>query len=242
MQVEHHRWHSPRLGYEMGVAVFGHWGPPLLAFPTSHGDEWELQRNGMLEAIADFVDGGRVKVFCVGSNNHDSFLNSGAHPSQRSWRQRMFDEYIRDEVVPFIHGHCQSPGLAIATTGASLGGYHAANTLFRYPHLVKRCYALSGIYDLRQFMHGAYDDNFYFHNPVDYLANLTDPWYFEQYATCEIRLVTGTGPFEESRYTYAMSGVLARKGIPHHVDDWGPRGGHDWPYWRDQLREYLGRW
>ena len=62
------------------------------------------------------------------------------------------------------------------TMGASLGAYHAANTLFHYPHLVKRCFALSGIYDLRDFMDGIYDDNFYFHNPVDYMANLTDPW------------------------------------------------------------------
>ena len=242
MHIEHHRWHSPRLGHEMGVAVFGHWGPPLLAFPTSHGDEFELQRNGIMDAIGDAIDGGRVKVFCVGSDNHESFLNQGAHPSHRSWRQRMFDEYIRDEVVPFIHSHCQSPGIAIATTGASLGGYHAANTLFRYPHLVKRCYALSGVYDLRRFMNGGYDENFYFHNPIDYMANLTDEWYFREYDTCEIRLVTGSGPYEESSYSYAMSGVLARKGIRHYLDDWGPRGGHDWPYWREQLREYVGRW
>lgn len=242
MHIEHHHWHSPRLGHEMGVAVFGHWGPPLLAFPTSHGDEWELERNGFIGAIGDAIDAGRVKVFTVGSNNHESFLNKGAHPSHRSWRQRMFDEYIREEVIPFIHSHCQTPGIAIATTGASLGGYHAANTLFRYPHLVKKCYALSGIYDLRRFMNGGYDDNFYFHNPVDYMANLTDEWYFHEYASCEIRLVTGSGPWEESSYSYAMSGVLARKGIRHHLDDWGARGGHDWPYWREQIREYVGRW
>jgi esterase/lipase superfamily enzyme len=242
MKIEHHRWHSSRLGYEMGVAVFGHWGPPLLAFPTSHGDEWELERNGLVGAIADVVDGGRVKVFCVGSNNHDSFLNTNAHPFHRSWRQRMFDEYIRNEVIPFVHSSCQTPGIPIATVGASLGAYHAVNTLCRYPHLVKRCYGLSGVYDLRRFMDGLYDDNFYFHNPVDYMANLSDPWYFEQLATCEIRLVTGTGPYEESRFTYDFSRVLWRKGIHHHVDDWGPRGGHDWPYWRDQVREYIGRW
>ena len=127
-------------------------------------------------------------------------MNKGAHPSHRSWRQRLFDEYIRDEVIPFIHSHCQSPGIPITTMGASLGAYHAANTLFRYPHLVKRCYALSGIYDLRRLMDGGYDDNFYFHNPVDYLANLDDPWFFEQFATCEIRLATGSGPYEESRH------------------------------------------
>ena len=128
MHIEHHRWHSPRLGYELGVAVFGHWGPPLLAFPTSHGDEWELERHGLVGALSEFVDAGRVKIFCVGSNNSDSFMNRRAHPSHRSWRHRLFDEYVRDEVVPFIHQHCQTPGIAISTMGASLGAYHAAAT------------------------------------------------------------------------------------------------------------------
>lgn len=224
------------------MAVFGHWGPPLLAFPTSHGDEWELQRHGLLDAVADFVDAGKLKVFCVGSNNADAFLNRSAHPFHRSWRQRMFDEYVRHEVMPFIYADCRTEGIAISTLGASLGAYHAANTLFRYPDRVKRCYCLSGVYDLRRFMDGLYDENFYFHNPVDYLANLSDPWYLEHLASCEIRIATGCGPYEESRHSYALSGVLARRGIRHHLDDWGPRGGHDWPYWRAMVREYLGRW
>src|SRR4029434_6630790 len=75
MRVDHHYWHSPRLEHDMGVAVFGHWGPPLLAFPTSHGDEWELQRHGLIDAIGDLIDAGRLKVFCVGSNNQDSYMN-----------------------------------------------------------------------------------------------------------------------------------------------------------------------
>ena len=242
MQIDHRYWHSPRLGHDMGVAVFGHWGLPLLAFPTSHGDEWELERNGLIGAMGAFIDAGRVKVFCVASNNRESFLNRGAHPHHRSWRQRMFDEYIRDEVIPFIYHHCQTAGIPISTMGASLGAYHAANTLFRYPHMIKRCYALSGVYDLKRFMNGMYDDNFYFHNPVDYLANVEDPWVLGQLATCEIRIVTGSGPWEESRHSYELSGILARKGIRHHLDDWGPRGGHDWPYWREQMREYLKAW
>jgi esterase/lipase superfamily enzyme len=145
-------------------------------------------------------------------------------------------------VIPFVHDSCQSPGIPITTAGASLGAYHAVNTLLRYPHLVKRCYAMSGIYDMRRFMDGGYDDNFYFQNPVDYMANLTDRWYLDQLASCEIRLITGSGPYEESGYTYELSRILNRKGIRHHVDDWGPRGGHDWPYWQAQLREYISRW
>jgi esterase/lipase superfamily enzyme len=111
-----------------------------------------------------------------------------------------------------------------------------------YPHLVKRCYALSGIFDLRDFMGGMYDDNFYFQNPMDYMPNLNERWYLEQLASCEIRLVTGSGPYEKSGYSYAMSAVLARKGIRHSLDDWGARGGHDWPYWKEQVREYISRW
>ena len=242
MQTEHRYWHSSRLEHDMGIAIFGHWGPPMLAFPTSLGDEWELERHGLIDAVADFIDAGRVKIFCVGSNSHESFLNKGVHPLHRSWRQRLFDGYIREEVIPFVHASCQTPGIPIATMGASLGAYHAANTLFRYPHLVKRCYALSGVYDLRSFMDGAYDDHFYFQNPIDYMSNLTDPWYLAQLATCEIRLVTGSGPHEDSSPSYALSRLLGRKGIPHHLDDWGARGGHDWPYWKEQLREYLSRW
>ncbi len=242
MHADHHRWHSPRLGHPMGIVVFGHWGPPMLAFPTSHGDEWELERHGLIGALADFIDGGRVKIFCVGSNNYESFLDKGAHPFHRSWRQRVFDDYIRNEVIPFVHHHCQSPGIPIATMGASLGAYHAVNTLFRYPHLIKRCYGLSGVYDLRKFMDGLYDDNFYFHNPVDYVANLSDEWILDQLRSCEIRLATGSGPWEDSSYSYTFSGILSRKGIHHYLDDWGARGGHDWPYWKDMMREYLRQW
>ena len=139
----------------MGVAVFGHWGPPLLAFPTSHGDEWELQRHGLIDAIGDFIDAGRVKVFCVGSNNHESFLNEGAHPLHRSWLQRMFDEYIRDEVDPFIYDSCQSPRHADCERWARRSAPTMPPTRSStIPHLVKRCYALSGVYDLRNFMGG----------------------------------------------------------------------------------------
>jgi esterase/lipase superfamily enzyme len=123
--------------------------------------------------------------------------------------------------------------------GASLGGYHALNTLLKHPDIVKRCYALSGVYDMRRFMGGDYDDNFYFNNPVDYAANIHDDWTRHQLASCDIHLATGTGPWEHPEEAYRLSGILASRGIPHHLDDWGPQGGHDWPYWRHMMWEYL---
>ena len=43
MRKDHVRWYSHRLGRDMGVVVYGHWGPPMLVFPTSGGDEWEFE-------------------------------------------------------------------------------------------------------------------------------------------------------------------------------------------------------
>ena len=61
------------------------------------------------------------------------------------------------------------------TTGCSFGAYHAVNFALRYPQLIKRTIGLSGIYDIRGWLDGYYDDNVYFNNPVDYTANLHDP-------------------------------------------------------------------
>lgn len=241
METQHHSWYSPRLGLDMGLVVHGHFGHPLLCFPTSGGDEWEMQNQGMVRVLSPFIDAGRVKLFCVRTASRESFYNRGAHPFHRSWMQKQYDEYVRWEVVPFIHAHCMSGNVPITTMGASLGAYHAANTLFKHPDVVKRCLALSGVYDMRRFMDGMYDDNFYFNNPVDYLANLSNPWYYQQFASCDIRLATGSGPWENAGPTHQLSSVLRSKAIAHHVDDWGPEGGHDWPYWHHMMWEYVGR-
>ena len=241
MRRETHGWYSNRLGRDARIVVHGHWGPPMILFPTSGGDEEEYERQGLIGAIGDAIEAGRVKTFCVGVNHGDSFANRGAHPRHRSWMQRQYDEYIRQEVIPFVHHHCQSPDTPVWTMGASLGAYHAANTLFKYPDVVKRCFALSGVYDMKRFMNGDYDDNFYFNNPVDYLANVSDPWLLGHLATCDIHIATGSGPWEQSGDSYRLSQILTSRGIRHHLDDWGPLGGHDWIYWKHQMQEYLAR-
>ena len=239
MHREAHYWYSPRLGREMGVVVFGHYGPPMIAFPTTGGDEWEYERTGVIDTISGFIDAGRVKVFCINTNNADSYGNGAAHPRHRSWMQAQYDAYVTHEVMPFVRSHCRSSDIGMWTFGASLGGYHAANTLFKHPDAVKRCYALSGVYDMKRFMGGDYDENFYFNNPVDYMSNLTDGWALGQLASCDIHLATGTGPWEHPEETYRMSGILREHGIRHSLDDWGPQGGHDWPYWRHMIWEYI---
>jgi esterase/lipase superfamily enzyme len=241
VHYEHHDWYSERLGRHMGIEVFGHYGMPMLVFPTSAGDEYEYAGMGMIPHLAHHVEAGRVKFYCVRSVNNDSWYNEGAHPRHRSWVQSMYDAYIEREVAPFIQSHCQSPGIAITTTGSSFGAYHAVNTLLKHPHIFRRCLAMSGVYDVRRYMSGDYDDNCYFNNPTDYVPNLHDAWYHERFRECDIRLATGTGDWERPEATYHFSDILRSRGIPHSLDDWGPEGGHDWFYWKHQMDVYIER-
>ena len=41
MESETHRWYSDRIGRDVHVRVYGHFGQPILVFPTSGGDESE---------------------------------------------------------------------------------------------------------------------------------------------------------------------------------------------------------
>ncbi len=193
----------------------------------------------MLEALGPHLESGLVKLYCVAAITGDSWMNKKAHPGHRSYMQAMYDAYITEEVVPFIRSNCQSPDIKITTTGSSLGGYHAANTLLKHPRIFNRCFAMSGVYDMREFMHGYFDDNFYFNNPVDYMANMHQHEELEAIRRTEIHLSTGHGAWEDRRPTDRLSQVLSSKAIPHHLDDWGPLGGHDWPYWRHQISYYL---
>ena len=215
MLVEHHGWHSQRLGRGMGIDVYGHYGAPIVVFPTSGGDEHEYAGQGMIEALAHWIDAGRVKFFCINTVNNESWYDKGAHPRHRSYMQadvrrlrRGRGGAVRPRTTASRRASASPP------PAASFGAYHAANTLFKHPDKFKRCLALSGVYDIRRFMDGDYDDNFYFNNPVDYVAGLSDPWYFGHLSSCDIRLVTGHGPYEDSGPTYRFSEILEREGNP----------------------------
>ena len=212
----------------------------MLAFPTTGGDEWEYERQDVIATLSGFIDAGRVKVFCVNTNHGDSFGNRHAHPRHRSWMQARYDDYIVNEMVPFVRSHCRTPDAAIWTFGASLGGYHAANSLLKHPDIFTRCYALSGVYDMSRFMDGDYDDNFYFNNPVDYMANLTDPGdaaparglrHPPRHRDGTVGEAGGSVPAVADPATRAACAISSTTGAR--------RAGHDWPYWRHMIWEYI---
>ncbi len=238
MRREIHRWWSPHLSKDMEIAVYGHWGFALLMFPTAAADYLEYERFHLVEAIAPVIESGKCKAYSINSINQESWLNDHMHPRAKSVRHQQYNQYVVEEVVPFIFRDCNGP-VPVVTTGASLGAFHAANNLFRRPDLFSGTIAMSGVYDLKAYTNGYYDDDVYFNSPVDYLPNLNDPVILDRLRQARIVIASGQGAWENPGASIQLSRILHQKGIPHHLELWGHDMPHDWPTWRRMLPHFL---
>jgi esterase/lipase superfamily enzyme len=51
---------SDALGARSTVIRYGHWGRPVLVFPSEQGRARDFENNGMIAAVAGLIDAGRV--------------------------------------------------------------------------------------------------------------------------------------------------------------------------------------
>jgi esterase/lipase superfamily enzyme len=241
MHIEHHKWYSERMHREMELKVYGHYGKPLLIFPTQGGTFHEAEDYQMIHALARFINEGRIKVYTVDSIDKDSWANDQAAVHDRGNRHEQYNGYIMQEVVPFIRNHCNNSDIRIAVTGCSMGAYHAANFFFRHPFVFDTTIAISGIYDLKLFIGEWTDDVVYYNSPLMYLRNLTDHHVLEQLRKNTIVIAVGQGAWEEEMIadTNEIKSILEEKNIPAWIDFWGHDVDHDWPWWRIMLPYFI---
>lgn len=236
----------PGTDRHLSVIRHGHWGRPLLVFPSEAGRAEDFANNGMLEAIGDLVAAGRVSVFCVDSLDDWTWSDNSAPTEERAARQAAYQGWLTESVIPWIAAECGGLGEIIAT-GVSLGAYHAVHTCLQRADLVPMAIGLSGNYDVSTFRGwGELGDATYFANPAAYVANMQEDHLDWIRSRVSLLLVVGQGPFEVSPtqslpQTQAFAGVLAAKGIRHELDVWGHDSAHDWPWWQRQLAHHLPR-
>jgi esterase/lipase superfamily enzyme len=234
-------WYSPSLNKKMEIAVYGHYGLALLMFPSAGADYLEYERFYMIESIRPLIEAGKLKVFSINSINSESWLNHRMTGRQKVVRHQQYNRYIIDEVVPYIRNAMRGRTMTL-TTGVSLGAFHAANILFRRPDLFDGVVGMSGIYDLKQYASGYYDEDVYFNSPIDYMPNLPEGHHMNQLRGKQhIHFLSGEGPYEAPNESWRMANILGAKRIPNNVEIWGKEWSHDWPTWREMLPDYLKR-
>lgn len=232
-------WFSPSVNKEMPIAVYGHYGFVLLLIPTAAADYLEYERFQLIDSIAPFIESGKVKVFSINSLNNESWMNNEMLPEHKGIRHNQFNQYIFEEVIPFIK-NSTSPETPIITCGASFGALHSMNLFLKRPDLINGVIAMSGVYDLHEYTKGYDDEQVYYNSPMNYMPNLTDPWYLDNIRKSNhIHILSGRGDHEDPGAAGRFAKVLYDKGINYELDIWGNDMRHDWPTWRDMLPYYL---
>jgi esterase/lipase superfamily enzyme len=236
MRRTYHRWHSPALGRDMEILVFGHAGARVLGFPASRHPFYDWEDRGLVGSLAGPLEAGQIQLFCVDQVDGESWYGWHLHPAQRARRHLQYDDYLLGEVVPFTLLQNGNPFLIV--TGPSFGAYHAVNFAFRHPEHVGRVLGMSGLYDVKRFTDGYYDDNVYFNNPPDYLPNEHDPGRLAAIKRLDVILVVGRDD-PLLGCNQRLSRILWGKGVWHALRVWDGFA-HDWPVWARMLPLYIG--
>jgi esterase/lipase superfamily enzyme len=246
MRVEHASLWAPSIGASGDVIAYGHWGRPVLVFPSEAGSAQDFAGNGMVDAVKGLIDEGRVKLYCVDSFDAGSWSDYAVPTEERARRHRAYEAWITEQVVPLIHRDCGGP-VDITTLGCSMGAYHAVNFAFKRADLFPLAVGLSGNYDPTTWRSwGDLGEETYFNNPCAYVANLEGDHLDWLRQRLSVLLVVGEGAWEVDPTgalpgTHRLAHLLRSKSLRHELDVWGPDSPHDWPSWRRQFAHHLPR-
>ena len=234
--IEH--WYSDRLEQEFTVARWGHFGVPVLVFPTAGGDAEEIERNHLVDACAGLLEAGRVKIYSCDSVAGRAMATSTGTAEYRMWLLNQFHQAVRHEIVPAIHTDLGGVPQRIVTAGASIGAFNAVALLCRFPDTFEAAIGMSGTYRLQRFLEGRWSEDLFFASPLDFLPGL-DGDQLEVLQHRRVILASGEGAHEDIGESWAVADVLGKKGVPNRVDSWGVETIHDWPTWWRMLPQYL---
>ena len=231
-------WHSDRLGREVEVVRWGEVGTPVLFFPTAAGDAQECERFLLVEALADLLAEGRIKLYSVDSVPGMVWLGEDDSASLGARVQAAYGEFVARELVPAIHADCGGEPIEIVAAGASIGAYEALMAILSYPDSFSRAICMSGTYDLSKFLRGDGGEPLRSISPAEQIPRLGGAR-LETLRRRFVLLTHGRGRWEEPAQSWRVADLLGAQGIPNRVDEWDGSWDHDWPTWRAMLPHYL---
>ncbi len=236
------RWHSARLQCEATLSRWGHAGQPVLIFPTAGGDADEIDRFLLIRVLSPLLEAGRIRVYSCDSVGGSAWFDKQTSPEHRMWMQHQYHQYVKHEVAPAIRTDCRSGDVGIWAAGASIGAFHAAAVVCRFPDIFHKALALSGTFNIMKWCERSEPtDYFRVSSPLHFVPTLSGR-HLDVLRTRYIHFATGEGKWEDIDESFRLAHVLGEKGIPNYVESWGKDWDHDWVTWRAMVPKILAQW
>ena len=236
MKTEQERWRSPSLGKNMTIKIYGDRGTPIIGLSARGQKCGQWETKGMAKAIQRQLENGYNQLYCIDSVDEEGILNDKVDPARRLMRQRQFETYVTDEVVPFVRRRNHIRSLMIA--GVDLGGYHAITLALKHPEEFNKAIGISGLYNIKPFFGDFYDDNVYYNNPTDYVPNMNNYRLLKSIRSVDFRLVSyQTDDYKSSALKLART--FRSKLIDHKLDIWDIEAEKNWDIWPQMLKTHI---
>src|SRR3954469_21412043 len=103
------------------ILAYGHYGRPVVAFPSENGEVNDWEDRGMVDALAGLIEGGRMKLYCVPSFDRESWTRGDLSLEERARRHGHYEWWVLSRFVPFVQGDSSTHELM--ATGCPFGRY-----------------------------------------------------------------------------------------------------------------------
>lgn len=237
MQKQAWTWTTPRLPQPARLARWGHFGTPVLIFPTAGGDFEEIERFQLVAALGELIDAGRIKVYSIDAVAVRARLAATTSPQECAGLQERFDSFLYEDVLQRIRSDCRDDRIEPILVGASLGAGTAVRALCRYSDSFRAAIGLSGVYgstyDLARNCCSTQHPEI-----ITFVSTLSESQ-VQRLRRRAIILGSGEGNYENPADSQLLAEAFGSKGISCRLNLWGTARDHTWSTWRDMLPRLL---
>ena len=231
-QIQHIQYYSNILQRDISVEITGHWGHPVVMFPSSGGQYYQNRDFGLNGSVNHLIEDGKIKLYNVETLDMLSFYHENMDSESKLKNYDLYVRFLAEEFIPYVQRESNTHRVAVA--GVSFGAYHAANFAFRFPDLVSHLISMSGVFSIRSRTPLSDDMKIYYNSPNEFMRN-AESWKYNH-----MKIVLSTSNWDICKdYNVEMAGILKERNIDYWYDEkqWVD---HDWPLWKMAFPEYLG--
>ena len=152
---------------------YGHFGPPVVVFPSAAGFAHEWQQQGMIDMLRPLLNAGKMKLYCPESNVAQAWTKKEGTLDERMEHHHRYEQFVLNELTAFIAEDCHLSDPPLQAIGCSLGAMYAANFALKYPKRFRRAICMSGRYLATELTKGEQSMDVYFNSPIAYVSNMS---------------------------------------------------------------------